>query len=245
MEGHVGPDDKVAHQRVDAVGADHRIGARARAVGEGEIDLAGGVVDSGELLAEMDAVGGNGRGERVVQIGAVHAEIGRAKQAFRHRQLARHHAGVPDAVEVRVRREGDAAQALLDADAAQHLHRVRHHLNARADAREARRLLVDLRRDADPAQRRGDGEPAHVGADDGDRRFLLGHFRPNLCYAPERPDTRRFTGALAYSINIVRVRSTRAAGPYPTLIAALKRRLARAGAAEAPQNAGAGAALTL
>ena len=30
------------------------------------------------------------------------------------------------------------AQPLLDADAAQHLHRVRHHLNAGADAREAR-----------------------------------------------------------------------------------------------------------
>ncbi len=84
--------------------------------------------------------------------------------------------------------------------------------------------------------------PAPTIAIDG---FFLAISTLCVCYAPERPGARRFAAALAYSINIVRVRSTRAAGPYPTLIAALKRRLARAGAAEAPQNAGAGAALTL
>ena len=48
--------------------------------------------------------------------------------------------------------------ALLDADAAQHLHRVRHHLDAGADARKAARLLVDLNVEADLPQRGGGRE---------------------------------------------------------------------------------------
>ena len=55
---------------------------------------------------------------------------------------------------------------LLDAERAQHLHRVRHHLDAGADAREALRLLVDLDVEAGAAQRRRRGQPAHAGADD-------------------------------------------------------------------------------
>ena len=66
-----------------------------------------------------------------------------------------------------------SAQSLLDADLAQHLHRVRHHLDAGADARKARGLLVDLHIHAEMAQRRGDGETAHAGADDGNGEFLF------------------------------------------------------------------------
>jgi hypothetical protein len=51
--------------------------------------------------------------------------------------------------------------------------RVRHHLDAGADAREAARLLVDLHIEADLPQRGGGGEAAHAGADDRDR--ALGH----------------------------------------------------------------------
>ena len=56
---------------------------------------------------------------------------------------------------------------------AQHLHRVRHHLDAGADARKAPGLLVDLHVHAEMAQRGGSGETAHAGADDGNGEFLL------------------------------------------------------------------------
>ena len=85
----------------------------------------GARLEPDQLLAEMDDLRRHRRSERVVQRRPVHAEVRRAVQALGHRQLVRHLARVPDAVEVRVGREGRAAQALLDADAAQHLHRVR------------------------------------------------------------------------------------------------------------------------
>ena len=84
------------------------------------------------------------------KIRAMHAQIRRAEEALRHGQLAHNFAGVPFAIQSANkagRRCG--ACALLDADLAQHLHRVGHHLDARADARKARRLLVDLHVHAD------------------------------------------------------------------------------------------------
>ena len=54
----------------------------------------------------MNDLGGQHREERIVEIGAMHAQIRRAVEALRHRQLARDLAGVPDPVEMRVRREG-------------------------------------------------------------------------------------------------------------------------------------------
>ena len=72
-------------------------------------------------------------------------------------------------------RERGVAHALLDADLAQHLHRVRHHLDAGADARKPMGLLVDVRLHAEPAQGRGDGETADAGADDGDGKLGFAH----------------------------------------------------------------------
>ena len=57
----------------------------------------------------------------------------------------------------------------LDPDPAQDLHRVRHHLNARANALELGRLLVDPHVDAGLAQSGGSGQSAHACADDRDR----------------------------------------------------------------------------
>jgi hypothetical protein len=76
---------------------------------------------------------------------------------------------------MRLRRERDLAQALLDADAPQYLHRVRHHLNARTDAREAARLLVHPHVEAVAQQDRGDRHPSHARAYDRDRKCLSDH----------------------------------------------------------------------
>src|SRR5262245_45474262 len=115
------------------------------------------------------------RGERRVQLGAMHAEIRRAVETLGHRQLVGHLPRVPHAVEMRVGRERDALQPLLETDPAQHLHRVRHHLDARSDPRESRRLLVHAHVEPRAPQSRGDGEPAHAGADDRDRALCAAH----------------------------------------------------------------------
>src|SRR4029079_1176328 len=122
----------------------------------------------------MDDFARQPRSERAVQLGAMHAEIGRIVEALRHRQFARDLAGVANAIEMRVRREGRFAQPLFDTDAAQHLHRVRHHLDAGADARKTARLFVDLHVGPDLPQGGGGGEAAHAGADDRDGA-LSGH----------------------------------------------------------------------
>ena len=175
VQGRVGADDDVAHRGVDTVGADHGIGVRAAGIGERQGDLAAGLIEADQLLAEINDLGRQRREQRFVQIGPMHAQIGRPVEAFRHGELAGDLAGVPDAVEVGARREGDAAQPRLDADLAQHLHRVRHHLDAGADAGKARGLLVDAHIHAETAQRRGDGEAAHAGTDNGNRELPCAH----------------------------------------------------------------------
>src|SRR5262249_38151405 len=88
------------------------------------------------------------------------------------RQLAHDLARVPRAVEVRVRRERLAPHAGVDAEPAQHRHRVRHHLDTRADAREPSGLLVDAYLETDETQRGRGGEPTDSASDDRDREFL-------------------------------------------------------------------------
>src|SRR6185312_3470000 len=105
----------------------------------------------------------------------MHTQIWRPVEALRHRQFARHLAGVTVAVEMRKGREGDGAKPVLHTDAAQDFHRVRHHLNAGADAPETLRLLVDLDGKARLPQRRRDREPAHACANHGDGKFVV-HF---------------------------------------------------------------------
>ena len=62
------------------------------------------------------------------------------------------------------------ADAALQADAAQHPHRIGAHLDAGAEPHELRRLFVDPHGKAALMQRRGEGQPAHSGADDRKRR---------------------------------------------------------------------------
>ena len=77
------------------------------------VTAAAGLVEADELLAEMNDLGGQHRQQRIVQIAAMHAQIGRAVEAFRHRQFARDFAGVPHAIEMRV-----AARTMSGATAA-------------------------------------------------------------------------------------------------------------------------------
>ncbi|OIQ69434.1 hypothetical protein GALL_489670 [mine drainage metagenome] len=161
-----GPDDDIAHHRVDAVGADDRIRRRRRPVGKGQRHRPAVLVQSDQFLVQVDDLARHDGGQRLVQVRPMHAKERRPIKIFRHRQLALELAGVADAVEVGVRREGALAQHGLDTDAAQNLHRVRQHLDARADAAELMRLFEYLDVDTRLSKRAGRGHAAHPGADD-------------------------------------------------------------------------------
>ena len=143
----VRPNDDVAHQRMHAVGANHGVGFSSRAVGKLQRHAPrSALLEPRQLLAQMKNLRRQNRSQRVVQVRAMHAQIGRAEEALRHGQFAHHFARVPLPVQVRIRLKGGAPQPFLDANLAQHLHGVGHHLDARAHARKAPRLLVNSAR---------------------------------------------------------------------------------------------------
>ncbi len=99
-------------------------------------------------------------------------QIGRAEFLFG--ALAKNHvefdfAGAPVAVVPGARVEGLRAQSRFQSQPAQHLHGIAADLDAGANPRELRRLLVDGDIDAHPPQRSGGREPTHAGADDRNR----------------------------------------------------------------------------
>ena len=112
-----------------------------------------------------------------MQLGTMHAEIGRIVEAFGHGQFAGHFPAIAVAVEVGVRGKRRLTKLLLDPDTSQDLHGIRHHLDAGTDAGKTRRLLVDLNVDPYSPQRCRYCQTAHTGAHNGDRKFLIAHFR--------------------------------------------------------------------
>ena len=108
--GSIGAKDNFAHDGMNAVRADHSVRLRARSVGKRERDLSCALFQSHQFLVEMDDFLRHHRGEGIVQVGAVHAQIGRAEEALRHGQFSHHLAGVPFAVQVRIRLEGSCAE---------------------------------------------------------------------------------------------------------------------------------------
>ena len=81
--------------------ADHLrlgVGLRARSVGKHERDLRGALFQAYQFFIEVNDFLGHDGGERVVQIRAMHAKIGRAEQALRHGQLSHHFSRIPLAV---------------------------------------------------------------------------------------------------------------------------------------------------
>jgi hypothetical protein len=178
------------------VGADDGIGLDLRAVGEGHLDARPSRVDAGEPLAQMHAVRWHDRGERLVQVAAVEREIGRAVARLdraSERMIVGDLAGRAVAVQRRGRAEGHLPQPILDTQTAMHPHCVRALLDAGAHARELFGLLVDLDRDAAPAQCRRDRQAADAGADNHDGT----HGKPLL--EPEVPDPTAFSAYLAFA----------------------------------------------
>jgi hypothetical protein len=104
-----------------------------------------------------------------VKIGAMEKQIRRAEALLdfaAELELARDFTGIPFARKRHCRLEGDAADVRFEAEASQHFHGVRRHLDARADARKARRLFVNMDVVSRARQERRGCKPADAGADD-------------------------------------------------------------------------------
>ena len=114
---------------------------------------------------------------------------GRARYAERGLLLlparpADHAAGLPVPHDLPLRPSGHGADVILDADGAQHLHRVGMQGNAGFDLPELGGRLVDRRLDARPRQRVCRRQPADASADDRDACHVRpGHIR-GAGYAP-------------------------------------------------------------
>ena len=168
-----GAEQDVAHHGMNAVGADHGIGRGGCTIGERQPDALAGLVQPDQFVVELDAIVRHRARQRRMQITAMRQQIGRAKFLFG--ALAENHveldfAGAPVAVVPGARIERLAAKSLFQPEPAQHLHGVAADLDAGAEPRELRRLLVDGDVDAYPAQRRGGGKATHAGADNRDRQ---------------------------------------------------------------------------
>ncbi len=170
----LGTEQVLAQPRIHAVRADRDVGRLHRAVVEAEAHLAAGVLDRRELAAEGDGARRHGLGHQRVEIAAMHGQVARAvglERVIAERDL-RHDLG-RDAVaavpEIRMRTH--RVQRVLAADAAHDLHHVRAEVDARAEARERRRLLVEPHVVAAALQQRGGGGAAEAGAHDRDTGF--------------------------------------------------------------------------
>src|SRR5262245_51359270 len=96
MYGHVGTDDDVTHDRMNAICAHDSVGVRARSIGKRKRDVAlWPLIKSNQLFVQMDDFGRYGSSQSIVQIRAVHAKVRSAVKTFRHRQLPHEVSGVP------------------------------------------------------------------------------------------------------------------------------------------------------
>ena len=157
---------------MDAVGADDGVGLCPGAVGECQPQARSAAIEADELLAEMNDLGRIEREERRMQFRPMQRNVGCAEAPLdrvAHRMQIGDLTRIPFAVVSDLGGEPDAADALLEPEAAQDLHGVGVHLDAGADAGERRRLLVDLGIEADFSQRRGSRQSGDPGADDRDR----------------------------------------------------------------------------
>jgi hypothetical protein len=137
----------------------------------------------------MDASVGQALAQQPMQVGAVHGQIRRAELRLdrgAERLAETLGGGVPGERDHLGRRAGERPQALLDAERAQHLHRVRAELEAGANLAQLFGALVKLDLAAVLAQRARGGEPADAGPDhrDANRPCHLLAFPLQPCVRP-------------------------------------------------------------
>ena len=178
IDRQLGSQQRLAHRRIDAVGADHDIRLFPAAVLEFERDGVAFPLQRDQPLAEFDGAGGDVTGQDLVEVAPVNDHVAGAERRLAGvaHVVAEHGlAGIELAADPVFRPEPDLEELRLDSGGAQHLHRVGAEIDAGTEPLEGGRLLVDA--DAKAAlfqERRGD-QPAEPRADD--RDFPIGAHR--------------------------------------------------------------------
>jgi hypothetical protein len=140
-------EQQVPHRRVDAVGADRDIGACPRAVLELHVDAVAAVCESGELVADMDALGRQRGAEHRQQIAAMRLVIGKAEfgeNGIAQRRLQDGASVLPAPLMKRQRAHAELCQRIAEAEVMNDARGVRADLDAGADFAQRAGLLVDM-----------------------------------------------------------------------------------------------------
>src|SRR5262245_55708974 len=167
-----------AHRRMDAVGADQDVGGDASVVLEPGLDAVALVGEADEPVTEVDARRREARGDDREQVRAVNGQVRRAVELFAERVERRplqRAAVLPAALVSTDRPHGLAVERVAEAEPIENPRGVRPHVDATADLGELGGLLVDLDVEAGPMKRDGGGEAADPGPDDGDGARSAGH----------------------------------------------------------------------
>ena len=169
VDRQLGPEQRLAHHRVDPVGADHDIGLGPAAVLEFERDPGAPLLQADQPPAELDGSGGDVAGQDLVEVAAVDDHVAGAERGLAGiaHVVAEHGlAGVELAADPVFRPEPDLEKLLFDAGGAQHLHRVGAEIDSGAKPLERGRLLVDPHAKAALFQEGRGDQPAEPRADD-------------------------------------------------------------------------------
>ena len=164
------PIERLTDNRAHAVGADHDLGLDLGAIGESEHDTVASLLQSGQAVSQMNGAVIEPAGERIQQVGAMKAVIGRAVAhrslvpVVEFEELAGLHVARVDAG----RRVGDSRDLVADADRAQRLDGLRAGVDRGADLAQGRGGLEHLRLHPEGPQRVCGREPGEPAADDRD-----------------------------------------------------------------------------
>src|SRR5215470_5674988 len=167
----LGAEQQMAHTRMDAVGADHKVGLGGTAVLEAR-DNARLVLDQiDEPVSDMNALLRYGGTQELGEIAAVEVIVGRPEGRFdlgAERRALQGAAVVPAALVHGERPHTHFVHCRLESEANEQARGIGADLDAGADLADPRRLLVDLDVEAGLQEVQGGGEPAEAAADDGD-----------------------------------------------------------------------------
>ncbi len=167
---------------MDAVRADHQIGADGAAVVESQLDLVLTLLDVRTAQPQPDDALRQQFQQTAVQVGAVRQVVRGPEQllALGTERSTHDRVAVVPAVHLdRARAHRDGAQVVGEAEPVQQPGRVRRDLDAGAHLGEVRRLFEHLASQPGAGECRRHGEPRDAGAHDGDPQFVSHRNAPN------------------------------------------------------------------
>ncbi len=161
------PDHQLAHDRARAIGTDHEIGLRIRAVRELDRDLAVLLGIGGDLLAEMDPVATDGVGEDLLEVRTMDAMAGSAVSARLGLVVPCDDVTIATvSIDERRRLPRHVGERLPQTPPLDEARRIRRQVHRSTDLAEFGGALVDLGVEATLAKRKCEGEASDSCADD-------------------------------------------------------------------------------